>query len=456
MTLTKRFWACVLAAVVVASGLVSPAAASAGVAAATHYSGTLPNGATWVARVPSGWNGTVVLFSHGFRPGPENPASDAPDQGTADALLARGFALAGSSYSQAGWALGTAVQDQLDTLSALRGRIGPAREVIAFGQSMGGLVSALIAERARHQVDGVLTTCGLVGGALNLNNYQLDGTYAIARLLLPGQPVQLTRFASAAEANATVAKLTSALQTAQSTPAGRARVALAATLMNSPTWFSGPVPPSPRDWAAQQEAQYNWLLLTLPFVVPARVTINTVAGGDSSWNAGVNYADLLRRSAQSSQVTALYRQAGLDLRADLATLSGQATIKPDPAAVRWLSRTSVPSGRLSMPELAIHTVADSLVPVEFQQEYGEKVRRAGSGHLLRQAYVGRIGHCAFTPAEYVAALLAVQNRIRNGTWESAKPEALQATAESLGLGAAAFQRYRPPPFVNDRADSRAW
>lgn len=454
MTEIKRVLACLVAVVLATTAAAPSATASAPVFAPASYSGTLPDGATWVARVPSGWNGTVVLFSHGFRPGPDNPAVDAPDQATADALLTRGFALAGSSYAHTGWALDTAVRDQLDTLAALRQRIGPVREVIAFGQSMGGLVSALLVERAGRNIDGALTTCGLVGGALNLNNYQLDGTYAMAKLLLPGQPIQLTKFTTLAQANATVTALSDALRAAQTTPAGRARIALAAALMNAPTWFTGATPPSTRDWAGQQEAQYNWLQGTLPFAIPARITINAVANGDSSWNVGVNYSELLHRSAQSAQVAGLYRQAGLDLKADLTTLSKNATITPDLPAVRWLARTSTPTGRLSKPELTLHTIADNLAPVEYQEQYRGQVGRAGAGPLLRQAYVSRIGHCAFTPAEHVAALLAVQNRIRMGTWRSAAPEALQASADSLGLGGAAFIRYQPPPFVNDRADRR--
>jgi pimeloyl-ACP methyl ester carboxylesterase len=161
----------------------------------------------------------------------------------------------------------------------VRKLVGKPREVLALGQSMGGLVSALLAEHG-HPVDGVLSTCGIVAGALNLNNHQLDGTYALAELLLPGQPVQLTGFTSSDEANATVATLTAAVRQAQTSPAGRARIALAASLMNIPTWLTGDVPPPDNDWAAQQQAQYEGLLATLPFVVPARVAINSVAGGE--------------------------------------------------------------------------------------------------------------------------------------------------------------------------------
>ncbi len=424
--------------------------ANAEASAPVRYSGVLANGATWTARVPQPWNGSLVLFSHGFRIGPENPAADAPNEETAEALLRRGFALAGSSYARPGWALDTAVNDQLATVDALGTHVGKPRQVIAFGQSMGGLVSALLAERGRP-IDGVVSTCGLVAGGLNLNNHQLDGTYALAELLLPGQQIQLTGFTTFDEANATVAALTAAVRQAQTTPAGRARIALAAALMNMPIWSTGDKPPARDDWSAQQQAQYEGLIATLPFVVPARVTINAVAGGDSSWNAGVDYRSLAHRSGRSTQVSTLYRQAGLDLAEDLDRLTRNATIKPDFDAVRWLSATSVPRGRLAAPQLTLHTLSDTLAPVEFEGQYAGKVRRAHSASLLRQAYVSRVGHCAFTPAEHVAGVLAVQDRIRTGTWgNSTHPQRLQQLAQSLGLGPAAFVAYQPEPFVNDR------
>ena len=69
-------------------------------AAPVHHAGTLADGATWVADVPSAWNGTVILYSHGF--GPLNP-QDAPDHATQQDLLDLGYALVGSSYSGPSW-----------------------------------------------------------------------------------------------------------------------------------------------------------------------------------------------------------------------------------------------------------------------------------------------------------------------------------------------------------------
>src|SRR5204863_8998728 len=97
-----------------------------------------------------------------------------------------------------------------------------------------------------------------VAGAINLNNYQLDGEYALARLLLPGQQVQLVRFADAAGALATAATLQGAAAKAQPTAAGRARLALAMAFINVPPWdASQAVPPPATDPAAQEAAQYQ-------------------------------------------------------------------------------------------------------------------------------------------------------------------------------------------------------
>ncbi|WP_194266085.1 alpha/beta hydrolase family protein [Arthrobacter yangruifuii] len=429
----------------------APATATAAEPSAAELTGTLPNGATWTAQVPQDWNGTLVLYSHGFRPGPDNPAEDTGFASTTSALTDRGYAVAASSYATPGWALGTAVQDQLDTLAAFSSAASEPDRTIAFGTSMGGLVSSLIAETPDSGVDGAVSTCGLLGGGINLNNYQLDGIHALAELLLPGVELQLTGFRTGEEAGVTINALMGAVQQAQTTPEGRARLALAAALMNIPTWFSGDSEPDRRDYAAQQEAQYNWLLQTIPFVVGSRSSIVNAADGDSGWNEGVDYRSLLRDSAQQQQVKALYRGAGLDLREDLQTITSTADITPDPEALQWMERTSTPHGELLMPVLTMHTLADILAPVQYMEEYEETVREAGAGTLLRQSYIERTGHCSFTDAERVAAVLAMDQRLDTGRWGNvAEAGQLDRVAESLGLGEADFIRYRPAEFVNDR------
>ena len=435
----------------------APARAAATPAGGT-FTGTLANGTTWVADVPANWNGTLLLYSHGFGP---LTARDAPDSTTQAALLARGYALAGSSYDPNGseWALDTAVSDQFGTLKAVEGTVLPARPrlVLAVGSSMGGLVSALEDQDSGGRINGALTTCGIVAGGINLNEYQLDGEYAMAQLLLAGQQVQLTGFGGAngaSEALGTAATLTGAATQAQQTPAGRARLALALAFLNAIPWDPSAAAQAPAsDPAAQEAAQYDvefsGPFSILDFIELGRASIDQADGGSANWNVGIDYARVLAKSPYQREVAALYKAAGLSLGADLTTLTRNATITADPGAVASLEHTSVPTGHLQVPELDLHTIGDNLVPVEMENFYARKVAAADDSGLLRQAFTDSFGHCNFSSAELVAGVLALQHRVTTGHWDqAATPASLNQVATSLNLGPARFaENYYPGPLT---------
>ena len=97
----------------------------------------------------------MLLFSHGFGP----PVVQEPLAGPAeDALLGRGYALAGSSYDPNGswWALKSAVRDQFETIGEVTANALPRKpnRVLAVGISMGGLISALEAQQGGGRIDG--------------------------------------------------------------------------------------------------------------------------------------------------------------------------------------------------------------------------------------------------------------------------------------------------------------
>jgi hypothetical protein len=164
----------------------------------------------------------------------------------------------------------------------------------------------------------------------------------------------------------------------------------------------------------------------------------------------VNFGVLLARSPYAPEVISLYRQAGLDLRADLENLTRHANITADPAAVRSLTESSVPTGRLQIPELDMHTISDQLVPVQQEDYYRHTVAFAGRRELLRQAFVQRQQHCNFTPSELVAGVEAIQQRVETGHWGNlADPAVLNAAANATGLGASAFIPYEPGRLSGD-------
>lgn len=396
-----RFAAVLTCAITV---LVAPAGAAR--ADGTGLSGTLADGATWVADVPQQWNRTLILYSHGYG---SLTAQDAPDATTRQQLLDEGYGLVGSSYSgKSLWALESAVRDQFGALRALERETGRPRRVIAWGTSMGGLVSALEAQDGRGVIDGALTTCGLVAGALNLNAYQLYGEYALAHLLAPDQEITLVRYADQGEAATAAQQLTAVVANAQSTPQGRARIALGAALLNEPGWYDAATPPAdPAAQEQQQEAEIT--AFTLLFTMTARQQVELAAGGNSSATVGVDFA---RQLGHNAEVSALYRAAGLDLGADLRTLTRDADITADPVAIAALRRTSMVDGTIAVPELDIHTIADQLVPVEQENWYRSAIHDGD----LRQAYVQATGHCAFAPAETIAALHSLEHRLDTGRW----------------------------------------
>ncbi len=229
------------------------------------------------------------------------------------------------------WALDSAERDQFATLSAFHRQIGTPTRVISVGQSMGGLVNAQIARDGAGRVDGALGLCGLVAGGVDLDNYQLDAEYTLASLFDSADADDLVNLDNQTDAAALAARLTKAVEAAQQTPAGRARIALAAAYLNLADWAPGQQPPAQGDFAGQEAQQYTWLAEgLLAFIVPARWSVEQSAGGNTSWNKGVDYAGLLRKSAHAKQVESLYRDAYLDLRTDLNRLTRGADITPTP------------------------------------------------------------------------------------------------------------------------------
>jgi hypothetical protein len=440
----------------VAAGLLAAMPATSGAQATTpaHYTGSLPDGGSWIADVPSPWNGTLLLYSHGY--GSTAPA-DSSDPGTQQDLLNEGYALAGSSYDPTGslWQLGSAVRDQFATLADVESTVLPHRpaDVIAFGTSMGGLISSLEAEQSYGRIDGSLTTCGIVAGGLQLGNYQLDGEYALDHLLA-GDSIKLVNFTGptgAADSFTSAVEMGNVAATAQTTPAGQARLALALSLMNTSTWAvqPGATPPAANDYAGQELGQYNTdfggpppgfpPLTAMEFVETGRQQIELAAGGNPNWTVGVDFQRLVEESPYKREIEALYHDAGLNLNADLRSLTRSANIKASDRAVAWMVATSDNTGRLQVPELDLHTIADQLVPVQQENYYRNTVAFAGRSELLRQAFVDAQGHCNFTPSELVAGVHAIQYRIDTDRWgDVATPAALNAAAAQSGLGPAAF------------------
>src|SRR5207244_1791586 len=84
----------------------------------------------------------------------------------------------------------------------------------------------------------------------------------------------------------------------------------------------------------------------------------------------------------------------------------------------------------------VHTTGDGLVIPPNEAAYAQVVGSANSAAMLRQVFVHRAGHCAFTPAETIAALQVLLKRMDTGRWDDAAlaPSTLTSSALSMGDG----------------------
>ncbi len=405
--------------------------------------GRLPSGATWRFEVPVPWSGRVLLYSHGYAMGPANPARNSPGEERAE-LLARGWALIGSSYARTGWALEEAVPDQLATLEVFEREVGKPQQVLAWGSSMGGLVTVALMERHPQRFHGGLSLCASISGTLGMMNQAFDGAFVFATLAAPDARLPLRLGAEGADWRAQRGLWQQALERAQATPLGRARVALAASIAQIAPWADGAQPrPAADDPGAQQRALAKNLLqgILLP-----RDDQERRAGGNFSWNTGIDYALQLQRSGRETFVRGLYRTAGADLDMDLAALAAAPRQAADPGAVAYMAKHYLPSGELRAPLLVLQTTVDPLTLPEFSADYERLAQQAGQRDQVRSAWVDRVGHCRFTVPELVAAVSALQQRADGGPWAT-DPAALQRAAAALGSGSAAFVAHEPAPLL---------
>ncbi|MBA3851731.1 MAG: hypothetical protein H0X59_05125 [Chloroflexi bacterium] len=420
----------------------------------TSNTGSLTDGARYQIEVPDDWNGILLLYSLPIPVEPGRPPWPPEDALIGD-LTGQGYAVAGAANTIF-WPLEASLSNLEALLEAFTAVAGAPRRTVSLGLSIGGLITAAIVERYPGLLSGALPMCGNLAGAVAIHNRELDMAFVVKTLLAPGSELALTNIA---DAESNLALATALLDEARTTAIGRARLSLAAAVGNIPGWFTpGSPEPDGSDVEGRSREQIAWFEEP-GFLVYfwAREQVERQAGGNPSWNVGVDYRRLLETSIDRDLVVALYDIAPISLDDDLLTLEVTPRIDADPAALDYLERHIVFSGELGgVPVLSMHTDGDGLVTPDNQHAYADVVRAAGNDPLLRQLFVHRAGHCSFTPAEVTVGLDALLERIDTGAWPDLSPGAMNAKARALGPGRQGlrsggtaepgFFAYEPRPF----------
>ena len=349
--------------------------------------------------VPDVWNGSLVIWNHGysFNPMLENP----PDLGPLAPLqLVEGYAVAASSYRQSQWAVFKTTEDLQTLIEVFEEKVGTPVSVIVTGASLGGIVTADGLEQASlGNVVGAYTFCGALAGS-RLWNGALDIrlTYDVIcgdvpGAEIPGGPTGLPS------------------QFHPFTPGD-----LGAALQACTGIF---VPPAFRTLGEQSRLNQllastqlpeNFILTDLFFSVFGIADLifdqGKLHGRQGMGNMGVAYDDA-------------------DVNATIER------VKTHPGAANRLAENYTPDGTVGDVKIvSLHTDKDGLIIVENEKEYQDVVSPA---NLTVGIVVEAVPtHCGFTPAELVGGWEALRGWIATGFQPS--PAVLQGTCAAVAAG----------------------
>ena len=403
------------------------------------YEGTLDGGGRYTVKVPEGWNGTLLTYTHHYRyPGMPCPALLAPTDAELGPrmdgavierlLLSRGYALAGTADT-VGWMMADTLRDQVLLLDWFAETVGGPQRTYAWGTSPGGLAAQTLVQLFPRRFDGGLSLGADASGVLNQMNLRLDAGYAVKTLLGPDTGLQLGRIDDDPDANGNLA-VQLIMGAAAGDPVTGARLLLAGAVADMVPVNDSHATELPDDLNVAVKTQAWVLAMAHSGVIfgAARKEIQERAGGNPMWNTGVDYRELYARSTMRPLVEKAYAAAGADLDADLRRLQDGERIEADPAATRYLLRTGGFPGLTPVPVVTMHTTLDGAAPVEHERAYRDRVAIVGTPDNLRQLSVARGFTCTFSPADVLVAFDVLRQRVEGGRWPDTAPDTLNKAA----------------------------
>jgi pimeloyl-ACP methyl ester carboxylesterase len=346
---------------------------SAGSAAADEVvNGTLGPGALYRLVRPTSWNGSLVVYAHGFVSA-DAPVAIPPDAEQVIALLApQGFAVAVSSFSQNGWAVKDGTQRTHQLLGIFTSKFGVPTRVYAAGGSMGGLIAIALVEKFPGKFSGLLPACAVAGGLRPQLDY-FGNVRVLFDLFYPGVlPGSVVDVPAGIDVTSQIVLPATAAMTADLSGA----LAIS-TIAQTPVPFaSGP--------------ELVQSIVTALAAAAAYPDVLALTHGQPFFD-----------NSQTEYTGALPAPILQWINANVERYAAS------PAGVHYIEHHYTPSGQLSVPALTLSTFRDPVAPQFHRDLYGAAVAAAGNGDWLVQRSVAGAangyGHCTFTPQELSTA-----------------------------------------------------
>ena len=387
------------------------------------------DGAPYRIVVPANWNGTLLVYGHGYRDKADHPgevdnrnADVAPSPALAAALLTQGFALSGSAYKDNGWAVEEGTQDLKNVVTYFRDNVTKPDRTILWAFSMGTVIGFKSMEQFGGIYDGALCSCAVGAGATS--SWDGAGDLALAYDTVFGMPSSWGNFGDVRDDIDFETEVQPKLIGEVSNPANFPKFEFIRLVTGTPgRGINPPMPPS---------FYPGWVFTDMIFSMEARSELERRAGGPIVQNLNRDYN---LTPAERAYLMALgVPSAAIDNW--LLQMNGQRIIDAPNYARNYLEHNSNYSGKIKNPILTMHTIIDPLVTVSQESKYADTVNNAGRSRLLFQTYTNGNGHCNFTGHQLLKAVNAINTWVKDGT----KP-----TAATFPMALGFAPNFIPPP-----------
>jgi pimeloyl-ACP methyl ester carboxylesterase len=387
------------------------------------------DGAPYRIVVPADWNGTLLVYGHGYRDKADHSgeidnrnADIAPNSALAAALLAQGYALSGSAYKDNGWAVEEGIQDMKNVVSYFRDNITKPDRTILWAFSMGTVIGFESMERFGGIYDGALCGCAVGAGATQAWDSSAD--LALAYDTVFGIPGSWGSFGDVRDDIDFETEVQPKLISEVSNPANFPKFEFLRLVAGTPG--RGIVPPAPPGFYP------GWLFTDMFFTLEARSELERRAGGPIVQNLDRDYS---LTPAEKAYLMGLGVPSAV-IDGWLLAMNDQRIVSAPQYSRNYVEHNANYSGKIKHPVLTMHTVIDPLVTVSNEFEYAETVNNAGRGDRLFQTYTNGNGHCAFSGPQLLTAVDAINKWVKDGT----KP-----TAASFPAALGFVPGFVPPP-----------
>jgi pimeloyl-ACP methyl ester carboxylesterase len=380
--------------------------------------GATSDGAPYAMMVPANFNGTVYLYSHGYRPNVPVPAGipgyggytvtntpqPGPNATVIGALLAKGYGVVGSGFARQGWNADSAIKTNVELVGLFKKQFTKTTKVVAWGESLGGFITQALAEKHADLFSAAAPLC-MASDITPLMTMAGDALWGIKTFFDPtikggnysaGTAGYAEAMGDLVKVFTVIGSLQAAFAANPSTPAwpatskvpdaikaipSRSALVLVALMsgipMQSANFDSTSAPPGlPAANALSFQLAINPAFAALQNVANAAALavlathdLELQAGGAVFDNTNTNYSARVAEEqfAWASALSGTSGTAGL-----LSVLAASPRAKANPAAVAKLKTLTSHSGKVEIPTILFTGVADPITTAGNQQSVIDK------------------------------------------------------------------------------------